>query len=186
MSGQENIEYTNVYDFLEKEGYLDENSGPKAIEEGKKAYRRWYKNQHRKKNKKKHPEVVIILPNIEALDFIKQKAEEHNRSMSRLLWESTESYLKQNYLQVQEKRWDDIQQNLMLTELHIRMIQELAEENSQPMSYNFQVLLEKIMDLKDLVESTLNKPDIISEALEDLLIREPWQKDHLLKIIQSH
>lgn len=177
--------YTNQMDFLEQEGFL-ESEDPKAVEEGKRAYRRWYKNLKRKESRERHPEVVVILPNQEALSFIKQKAKEHGRSMSRLLWESTESYLKQNYLQVQEKRWNDIQQNLMLTEIAVRMIQELAEEESQPMSYNFQILLEKLMDLKELVEMTLNKPDLIEEAIEELLIKAPWEKDRLLKIIQSH
>lgn len=181
----EEKKYINQMDFLEKEGFLD-SSDPKAIEEGKRAFRRWYKKEHRKKSKQKHPEVVVILPNTEALNFIKLKAKEHGRSMSALMWLATEAYLKQEYVQVHEKRWDDIQQNIMLTEIAVRMIQELAEEDSQPMSYNFQVLLEKIMDLKDLVESTLNKPDLITEALEDLLIKEPWQKDHLLKIIESY
>ena len=177
--------YTNQMDFLEQEGFL-ESDDPKAIQEGKCAYRRWYKNQHRKKNKKKHPEVVVILPNTQALEFIKQKAKEHGRSMSALLWEATESYLQQNYVQVQEKRWEEVQQNLMLTEMHIRQIQELAEEDSQPMSYNFQILLEKLMDLKELVETTLNKPELLEEALENLLIKAPWEKERLLKVIESH
>ena len=186
MSGQEHIEYINQYDFLEKEGYLNDDTDTEAIEEGKKAYRRWYKNDHRKKSKMKKPEVVIILPNREALDFIKQKAQEHNRSMSALLWESTEAYLKQTYVQVHEKRWEDIQQSLMLTELAIRMVQEIAEEDAEPMSYNFQVLLEKVLELKEHIENTLDTPQLIAEAIEELLIREPWQKDTLLNLIKAH
>jgi hypothetical protein len=178
--------YKSQKDFLDKEGYLDNPNDTQAIEAGKLAYRRWYKNDHRKKNKKKKPEVVIILPNREALDFIKQKAQEHNRSMSALLWESTEAYLKQTYVQVHEKRWEDIQQSLMLTELAIRMVQELAEEDSQPMSYNFQILLEKVLEMKEHIEKTLNTPQLITEAIEELLVREPWQKDALLNTIKKY
>jgi hypothetical protein len=70
---QSHLKYTNQYDFLEKEGYLIDSNDATLLEEGKKAYRRWYKREHRKNSKKFHPEILVLLPDNEALSFIKEK-----------------------------------------------------------------------------------------------------------------
>jgi hypothetical protein len=106
--------------------------------------------------------------------------------MSNLLWTAAEAYLKNKYLHINQSRIESIQQSLKLAELHIRQVQELAEEDSQPMMYNFDMILERVINLEEEIKNTLDKPKIIEEAIQSLLIQEPWQKTKLLNLIQSY
>lgn len=174
--------YKGQFDYLQRNGYLEDGAD---IALGKQEWRKFYKKVHRRQAKKVRPEVVVILPSFEKLAVLKQYAKDQNRSMSRFLWECAEQYMKQQYLQVHVETWNEIQQNIALTRLSIQKIQEDVEDGHASVRHTNQLLLEKLMALETVLAQKLNQPELITKAIEALIIKESWQKEKLLNHIKS-
>ena len=178
--------YTGIYDFLEKEGYLTDDSTPEHIEEGKKQYRRWYKNFHKKQSRKNKPEITVIFTNKADYRKVQNQAKKHNRSLSAFLRDCVLSYINNGqYIQLHPDKYTSIEQYLKITEHHVQKIMAQTEDEEINSYTAYDQLLEQFIILKEEITQTLNKPELLKDAIQQYIQEQPWEKQKLLEHIQN-
>lgn len=182
---KKDIVYKNVWDYLEQQGLLTEESTEAQIEAGKKAYWKWYRNKHKQNQRKSQPEITVSFSSKSEYVEFKQLADVNARPLSVFLKEAALAYSKQDYLEINSEHWKKIDQ--VLSMFQMKMFQ-LEEEDDEGMYYhrNYQLLMSEIYELKTKLDEILNHPPLLENSLRATLIKAPWKKSDLQKIINQY
>ena len=172
-----------MHDYLD--AHLNENASEEEVQQAKKDWRRYYLRHAKRKSREKHKELSVLFPDIATYKRLKQAAKDHNRNFSKFLIECTEKYLQKQYVQVQEDTWQEISQAVKMMEVNIKNIAQGVEDEQYNTSYSYELLLQNLLDTQQFMEKALNSPKLITQALTDLIQKQPWQKEKLLSYLQS-
>lgn len=168
-----------MYEFLESKGVLDK--GEAVIQATKIEYRRLY-NRHLKR--KLRETAMEFSPSFtkDELRILREKAEEHNCSITRLIHDSTLAYMKEQFLLPNREQVGKIE--LHLSKVYDEIKRLCARSSNQP-RLQLLSLIRIVSELEKLVGDTLRDPLHLDEAIRRVIRKDPVQKKRLLDLVNQ-
>lgn len=169
--------YDAFYQFMEP--FLA-GANKEEIEQAKKEYRKKYKAQWRRDNRKDYKELTIQWDKNE-YQLVKTEAQKHKLSVTRFVKQAALAYINKNYLVL---NYNEAIKIMQLLALIYNRIEELHNENILPLQFVKTLQLEMNQLEKD-IRLIMFSPKTIEKILADILIEKPNAKTYLINFIEN-
>lgn len=177
---------SGVRQYLRRAGILDTGT-PEDIALAKRAYWRQYHYNHRKAQRKEHPEVVIGLSRADGTyDRISQGAKKHHMTLAAFIRASALAYLTETYIVPDRAFLAHLEELLAKCVNEVQAIAGAKEKYFWQREQKIETIDARIERLENEVLELFRNPPTLESLVTKALNESPDIRDRLVQLITSH